>query len=345
MIGFEIFGMESYQLLSFGRQLGLSVMGAASLWAMVFLYLAHNKKVEDSAGIFLTWIGLRMRWLVISGGFLAFVMWSVLTMILPVAAHEGVTLVTSKESILSAMNFMTPLYILIVGFLLFGLAKYKNPYVLINSKKGISWFYISTFILSSIAISYYTDLHGLPTNESFFHVFHGFHSIFTLGTVLCLDFMFLSTQNAPFVQKHLFPLFPQISKVIWIGLSLDLLSTLLIFPEAALLTPRFYFAQIVVGVLIINGILLSGIITRRILKNIKEGHIERSIRWERFATVAGAISITSWMSITFVDHFHDLDISLVLLFGLYVLVIAVIIIGHEIWNKLDTRAERLHVNM
>jgi len=345
MFGFEIFGMELYQLLSFGRQLGLSVAGAASLWAMVFLYLAHNKKVEDSAGIFLTWIGLRMRWLVIGGGFMAFVMWSALTIILPVSAHEGVTLVTNKEGVLSAMNLMTPLYILIAGFSFFALVQYKNPYILFNSKRGVSWFYITTFVLSSIAISYYTDLRGLPANESFFHIFHGFHSLFTLGTVLCLDFMFLSTQNAPFVQKHIFPLFPQISKVIWVGLSLDLLSTLLIFPDAVALTPRFYFAQIVVGVLIINGILLSGIITRRILKNIKEGHIERSLRWERFATIAGAISITSWLSITFVDHFHYMNISLDILFGLYILVITTIIVGHEIWNKIDTRAEKLHIDM
>jgi len=342
---FELFGMEFYQLLSFGRQLGLSVMGGASLWAMVFLYIAHAKKVEDSSGIFLTWIGLRMRWLVIGGGLLSVAMWTALTMLMPVAAHEGVTLITVREGVLNAMNLMTPLYLAIAVISIFALVKYKNPYVLFNNKKGYSWFYMVAFILSSITVSYYTDLRGLPANEVIFHIFHGFHSVFTLGTVLCLDFMFLSTQKSPFAQKHIFPLFPQISKVIWVGLSLDLLSTLLIYPEAIALTPRFYFAQIVVGILIINGILLSGILTRRILKNIEEGHKEGSLKWEWFATVAGAISITSWSAITFVDQFHDMNISLEIMFAVYAAIIGVLIIGREIWSKLDRRAEEMHMNM
>jgi len=267
--------------------------------------------------------------------------WLALTLIVPASAHEGVTLITTKMGTINAMLLMTPVYLAIAGAVFFLVINIKNPAFLIAPKLGFSWFYPVTFVLASVAVSYYTDLRGLPLDETVFHIFHGFHSIFTLGTVLCLDLIFLSTQNAPFVQKHVFPLFPKISKVIWLGLSLDLLSTLLIYPEAILLTPRFYFAQILVGILIINGILLSGVITRRVLKNVEEGHGEKIIFWEKFATVAGAISITSWTAITIVDQLHGMTIPLGGLFLMYIFVISSIVIGREVWNKLDVHAEKL----
>lgn len=338
-----MWGIEFYQLISFGRQLGFAVMGAASLWGMVFLYIAHRTNTASAHhGIFLTWMALRMRWLIIVGGALGVGAWFVLTSLVTANAHEGVTLVTSKMQVLNAMFMMTPLYMAVAGIVLVALILFvRTPSALYNRVTGFSWFYLLSFLVSAVAISYYTDLRGLPINEIVFHVFHGFHSILTLGTVLCLDFIFLSTQNAPFVQKHVFPLFPQISKVIWVGLSLDLMSTLLIFPDAITLTPRFYFAQIVVGLLIINGIFLSGALTRRILRNITEGKKEKVLFWEKCATVSGAISVTSWMAINFVDNLHDMTVSLGTLFLFYFLTIVVLIIGREIWNKLDTRAERM----
>jgi hypothetical protein len=336
-----MWGIELYQLLSFGRQFGLAVMGAAALWGIVFLYLAHTKKVNDTAGVFLSWIALRMRWLILAGGFIAVSMWLILTLFVPTYAHEGVTLVTAEAETINAMLLMAPLYLGIIGILLFLVLRINKPSFLIAQKYGFSWFYPLVFILSSVGISYYTDLRGLPLNEIIFHIFHGFHSIFTLGTVLCLDLIFLSTQNAPFVQKNIFPYFPKISKVIWVGLSLDLFSTLLIYPNAITLTPRFYFAQIVVGIIILNGILLSGVITRRMLKNVNEGHKERILLWEKFATIAGAISITSWVSITLIDQLHDITLPLGILFCIYVSVICSIILGHELWNKFDKTAQKM----
>ncbi len=334
-----MWGLEFYQFLSFIRQAGLAVMAAAALWGMIFFFLASRKDLNDSSGIFLTWIGLRMRWLIIAGGVAAMAAWLILTFMIPASAHEGVTLVTQKTGVLNAMVLMSPLYVAILGIIFYLVFNFKRPEYVYSQKSGFSLVYLVAFLVGSVAISVYTDLRGLPMNETIFHIFHGFHSVFTVGTVICLDLIFLSTQNAPFVQKHVIPLFPQISKVIWVGLSLDLFSTLLIYPEAIAFTPRFFFAQVLVGILIINGILLSGIITRRMLKNIEEGHKERTLFWEKFATIAGAISITSWLAITFVDQFHGLDIALSELFAIYILVIAAGVAGHEVWNKIDTHAE------
>lgn len=337
--------MEFYQLLSFGRQVGLAVMGAAALWGMVFLYIANKKHINDPAGIFMDWIGLRMRWLVLIGGAIGVITWLILTVLIPANAHEGVTLATTKASTINAMLLMTPLYLTIIATTLFSLFNIKKPSFLIGKKYGFSWFYPVAFIIASIGISYYTDLRGLPANEVIFHIFHGFHSVFTLGTVLCLDFIFLSTQNAPFVQKHVVPLFPQISKVIWVGLALDLMSTILIYQDAVTSTARFYFAQGVVVILVINGILLSGAITRRMLKNIEEGHKERTKHWQTIATIAGAISITSWMAITFVDQFHEMTVPLDVLFGVYLGVIAFIICTHKLWETYDKKAIEVYQNL
>ena len=310
---------------------------------MIFIAIALYKKLPDQAVFCLCWFGVRMRWLIVLGGIMSVASWAVLTFLIPATAHEGVTLVTNLENTISAMITMTPLYIFIAFVTLYLLLRSDQPDFLLRSKITIPWVYLIAFIIASVAISYYTDLRNLPANEIVFHIFHGFHSIFTLGTVICLDLIFVSTQNAPFAQKHIVPLFPQISKVIWVGLSLDLMSTLLIYPDAIVLSSRFYFAQIVVGILIINGILLSGAITRRMLKNVEEGHKERTRFWEKLATVAGAISITSWMAINFVDQFHDLSAPLFALFIIYLATIVVIIIGHELWSKHDREAEALAV--
>jgi hypothetical protein len=336
-----MWGMEWYQLFAFLRQLGLAVMTAACLWGLVFLMIAARSKISRAKSIFLSWIGLRLRWLVAGGGLLAFATWMVLLLMPGASAHEGVTLVTHRNDVITAMSQTSQLHIAIAVVVLIILVLYRRPSRIYAKKSGFSWLYFIGFVLGSIAISYYVDLTGLPTNEIVFHIFHGFHSVFTLGTVLCLDFLFLSTQKAPLVQKYVFPFFPQISKVIWAGFSLDLISTLLIYPEAVALTPRFYFAQIVVGILIINGVLLSGVLTRRILQNIEQGREERAAFWERFAIFSGAVSVTSWFSITFVDSFHDMTVSLEVLFLVYIVLIFLGILGHQVWNRYDKRAEQM----
>jgi len=319
-------GIEPYQLISFLRQLGLALAGAASLWGMVFIYLGSKRGPNDPAAVILMWIGWRLRYLLYGGGALAISMWAAIAGLVPASAHEGITLIVSFPEILQAAQNLLPVYLSLTIVLIYGLIK-----------KNFKWIYLLSFILVFIAISHYTDFRGLPWREIVFHAFHGFHSIFTLGTVLVLDFMFLSSRSSSILQQNIFPLFPKISKVIWIGLSLDLLSVLLIFPAAVILSPRFFFAQTVIGILIINGVLLSGIITRRILSLLHEGRAEHSRRWLLFSNIAGTISVTSWLSLTFVDFFPSLTLSYSQLIGLYFSAIAALFIFHEVWNFFDKK--------
>lgn len=331
-----MFGIELYEFISFLRQLGLAVAGAASLWGMVFIYLANKRAANDPANVMFAWVGMRLRYLVYGGGVLAIGAWTAVLMLVPAQAHEGITLISNQAQYLAAARVMTPAYALLGVLLLAGLL-FKN-FKRRSTRRGISILYLLVFLTTFIAISYYTDWVGLSWKEMVFHAFHGFHSIFTLGTVLVLDFVFISSRSSNILQQHIFPLFPQISKVIWIGLSLDLLSVLLIFPDAVILSSRFFFAQTVVGILIINGVLLSGVLTRRILSLIKQGKSEASRKWALFASVAGTISVTSWMSITFVDFFPGISLGYGQLVGVYVTIIILLFIGHEIWERYDKAA-------
>lgn len=323
-------GIEPHQFISFLRQLGLAIAGASSLWGLVFIYMSSKKTTSDPGAVIFAWIGQRLRFMVFTGGMLAIFAWLTLLFIIPAAAHEGITLPVAKNEMLYAVRMLWPVYTFLALVLFLG-AINKN-FESKTTRRGLSLFYLSTFLASFLAISYYTDLGRLPMSEAIFHAFHGFHSIFTLGTVLTLDFLFLTSRGSNILQQHIFPLFPKISKVIWVGLSLDLFSVLLIFPGAVNLSPRFFFAQTVVGILIINGILLSGVLTRHILKLLGEGRTETSKKWLLFASVSGTISVVSWISITFVDFFPGLSLSYPELMGLYALIILVIFSIHEIWE-------------
>lgn len=329
-----MFGIEFYELVSFFRQLGLAVAGAASLWGFVFIYISRKKGQTQTRSIIYEWVARRMMFVLYGAALVAIGAWGVLLATIPTFAHEGITLIPKTHEIYDAALKTAPLYIgwavlLLVGLLWKGV---RNSV----TKSGWSWFYICNFALVSIVISYYVHTAGAPLGDIVFYAFHGFHSIFTLGTVLVLDIMFLSSKSSLTLQQHIFPLFPKISKVIWVGLALDSLSVLIIYPEAVILSPRFFFAQTVVGILIINGVLLSGILTRKILDNLEKGRTELHGKWLLFADIAGAISITSWTSITFVDFFDELTLSYGQLFLIYVCVIATLFIGHAIWERFDT---------
>src|SRR3989344_5879669 len=324
-------GIEPHQLISFLRQIGLAGTCASSLWGLCFMYLASRKPAADPASVIFAWIALHLRFMVFAGAMLAISAWLALLFILPVQAHEGITLPVSKTEMLAAATALWPVYAFLALILLLGTTN-KN-FESRTTRRGLSFFYFFTFLASFLAISYYTDLANLPAREAIFHAFHGFHSVFTLGTVLTLDFLFLTSRGSEILRQHIFPLFPKISKVIWIGLSLDLFSVLLIFPEAVVLSPRFFFAQTVVGILIVNGVLLSGILTRHILKLLAEGKKETSKKWLLFASLSGTISVVSWTSITFVDFFPGLRLGYPALMGLYVLIILALFSIHEIWER------------
>ncbi|MEX1027941.1 MAG: hypothetical protein WD049_08035 [Candidatus Paceibacterota bacterium] len=329
-------GIEN--LVAFARQLGLAVAGAAALWAFVFLVCSRTCR-SDTSQIIFHWIAGRLQWLMYGGIVLGTTSWLALSLFYEVFAHEGITLYPTAYEVMAAFPITAPGYLVLLVLSLVGLTvRWHSPRVF--HRYALGYFLAQFLVLLSIT-SFSSAWSGEVSAEKAFFVLHSVHSIFTLGTVLVLDFLFLSAKSSRTLQQHIFPLFPWISAVIWIGLGIDFLSVALVFDDAVMLTSRFFFSQTVVGILIINGILLSGPITRKILSSLEHGFESIGKRWLLFADIAGTVSITSWSAITFIDFFPEVPLSYVQLIGIYLTVIAVLFVGHNLWERYDTAEPRL----
>lgn len=329
-----MFGIESLEFIGFVRQLGIAVSGAASLWALVFILKARSTKSNVSRVIF-HWVAHRLTYLIYGGAAVAMAGWITLRIYATPSAHahEGVSLAATLPEILSALALTTPVFVFWLAAVLLSIVLQFGSQRIFHDLAPFLFglhFLIATFLISSAPA--WT---GEFSNEKVFFILHNFHSILTLGTVLILDYLFLSIKSSVILQRHVFPLFPWISKVIWIGLGLDFLSVAFIFPEAVSLDARFFFAQTIVGVLIINGVILAGPLTRKILDTLKHGIESMQKRWRMVADVSGTISITSWSAITFVDFFHSLEFSYGELMGIYGSMLIVLFVLHLIWERWD----------
>ncbi|MEX1087164.1 MAG: hypothetical protein WEC58_01385, partial [Candidatus Paceibacterota bacterium] len=307
-------GIENF--IAFFRQAGLAAAGAGALWGCVFLFCARRSESEASQVIF-HWIARRLELLMYGGIIVATSSWLALSFLYEAFAHEGITLYPSVEQTVAAFPITAPGYLLLVFLSCFGLiVQLIWPRVFNHISFGYFLALFATLLfLTGLSSAWTGDL----SSEKGFFVIHGVHSIFTLGTVVVLDFLILTSKPHRIIQQHVFPLFPWISAVIWVGLGFDFLSVALVFDQAFMETSRFFFSQTVIGILIINGTLLSGPITRKILGSLELGFESIGRRWMTVAELAGVISITSWTAITFVDFFPEVPFSYPQLIGLYVL--------------------------
>ena len=193
----------------------------------------------------------------------------------------------------------------------------------------LGWFYIVSVLFVVVLISFPVWSGEFSLNQWFF-IGHSLHSIFTVGTVLVLDFLLLMAGTSTHLKQHIFPWFGTMSKVIWVGLGIDFLSVALIFGQALTLTPKFFFMQTVLGILTINGVLLSGPITRRLLSSIGKGAQALTKRWARIADISGIVSISSWLTITFFDSFTYLTLNYLPFVCFYLLISWLAFFGRNI---------------
>lgn len=327
-----MFNAEFSEFLLFGRQLGLALAGAVCVWGFVFTKWSKHRAKETSSCIIYEWLGARLLFPLAAGFFIALLSWFLLSFFLPAYAHEGIGIVaTENQRSLEgeAANPFVFLWILAFagGYALRGLWPK-------HFQKHMEWFYalqLGFVVLLMMMFSW----HGAFDKAQVFFWGHTVHSILTLGTVLVLDFLFLTSKSSALLKQHIYPLFSTISKVIWVGLGIDFLSVALIFQGAVNLTPQFFFMQTVVGILIVNGVLLAGPIARKMMTSVKEGGKQLTKKWERIGDVAGVISISSWGTITFVDFFAKLNLTYLQFFSAYLSLIVLLFLGHLLWEYFE----------
>ena len=326
MGGFELIGF-----VSFFKQIGLAVAGASTFWGLIFtLYADKHEKTVD--GVVYRFIAYRLFWFLALATIITTIGWIATSTL--ISAHEGIILIPTPTEIISAFNLVEPIFLIWISLVAVATAIRLFKKELFD--KLLPHLFLINFVLifTLISLPAWT---GLINDRQLFFIGHGFHSIFTLGTVIVLDVLFLSSKNSLLLKQKLFPFFPIISKVIWVGLAFDFLSVALVFDEAIRLTPRFFFAQTVIGVLVINGALLSGPLTKMMLKTVARNGQPLSKKQTLWADIAGTISITSWLSIYFVDLFHNLTLNYYQLLGGYITVMIILFTGHHLWEKFDNK--------
>lgn len=300
-------GITFPELLRFFIQVSAGAAGAASLWGMVFSVIALKRKSYENPekrqrffqiasilqflfGLFFI-IFLALWWF----GFLA--VYPPLSM-----AHEGIKINPTDDFIRIGFlfNFGFVSFLTIIGILNLYLWKFKNDIF----RKWSATLFFSQLLLLSIIIAFSAFTGQFFTKEQLFYSFHNWHSILTLGSVIVVDILYISTLTKDNLKRILYPFFPWISMVIWVGLGLDFLSVVLVFEEALKITPQFFLSQTVVAIIILNGLLLSERLNNILIKLVRpDGVLSLPSNLAKIASVSGAISLASWTTITFVDFF------------------------------------------
>lgn len=326
-------GIELPDIIRFITQISLVVAGAASLWGAVFFWKNKTTTKKDREYYYKLSQRISILFFLSIAAFAIFrIIFSLTVFPLTAIAHEGIVIKPTLEEIFKGIviNNNLVVFSLIISLIHFSLFAFKKE--LLKRCAGI--LLTSNFILISaiILLSVYS---GEIDKTQVFHFFHNWHSVLTLGTVICVDFLFLFTMKDYELRRRLYSIFPLLSAAIWIGLGIDFLSVGLIFNEAFKVNSQFLFNQTLIGIIIINGAGLSGRINKT-LKDIADPDHPRkmSSKMKFIFGLSGSISIVSWLTITALDFF-TITLSYFEFMVIYASIIAIAFITQDfIENKI-----------
>jgi len=325
-----MFGIEFTEILLFGRIVGLGAAGAAAFWGLIFLFLGRKTQQAREA-ILWNKASVHLLWVFFPSLLLYAVVWGILALqkcIICVGAHEGISLVQdASELTLSLQNqypfFLTLIIVAIVSFGMFILVRrFLLTYLWLLY--GVSFVLISVLFLYSWG-SFESIRHSVSLG------LHNWHAIFTFGTVIVSDFLYMMFRRS--LQPILGRIFLMITLAIWLGLGLDFLSSGLIFQEEFAPTDRFLFAQTLIGILIINGVFLAGPLSRILLT----ARSTVSLKFQILIGVSGSISLVGWLGNGALDSFRSLTLSYWVLFGIFVFLVSMVFLAHEAMERLLIR--------
>ena len=302
---FNFYGVTIPELFRFVAQVGLAIAGAAALWGLVFTFVASKSEGEDKAGARAI-SGLLMRLGILGSVLFVVVYWLEELFIFGASAlgHEGVTIREVPHDLIRAglaasMPMVVALMVLVsIG----GWLYFKHREHFLHAAKE---FFLLQLLLVTGLMYFGTYTLELFSGEQIFYFFHSWHSVFTVGSVVVVDVLYIGTLRRDDCRRVLYRKFPWISNAIWLGLGLDFLNNMLVYDVHDWTLPVFTYTQIVVAVIIINGTLLSGRINEALIELFQpDGSVAHfDEKTEKIISLSGAISIVSWLTITFSDFF------------------------------------------
>ncbi len=305
-----------FEVLSILKQVGLALAGASCLWGIYFYWRQRGESGDEkevfmetsremmsplTLGVFLT----TLSWIGIDGFFSYSVM-----------AHEGITMVPSLAASEQAFVVLSPVFFLFVlGYL--GIVWYWRQHMQ-EVGDEIVWFYAFLFSLAAVLISF-PVWEGSFSSEQIFFMGHGFHSVLTVGTVLILDFLFLLTKRSDIHEQVIYPTFHDVSKGVWLGLAIEFVSVYFIFHNVVANTAKFRFMQTVIGIIIVNGVFLSGPVVEKLVESVRDKSIDVVRPMDNLLlSLSGSVSVASWLTVTVVDLIKDVGLGYGSLMLLYV---------------------------
>lgn len=290
-----------FEVLAFIRQVSGALAGAGGLHAWLLFNHRHRQ------------LSRTIEPLMIGGSAVYLLSWAIGFVGYSLAeAHVGISVEPTINDVARSFAWQWPLVIALLALLgtsRRGLTRTPRLYYFL-------YFAATSLLISTYAISDQLDLRQVS------YVWHGWHSILTLGTVLVLDYLFFVCRNRRPLLAKLTESFGRFTVFILAGLAIDIMSTYLILGEALRLNTRFYFMQTVVGILLINGIVLSGPLARRATVYLKKQRAMPPLL-QAIMGLLGAISFVSWHTITFLDFVPNISLSSASLSVIYATLIAV----------------------
>lgn len=294
-----MFEISFFEIVAFARQASGAVAGAAGLHGWLLTARQHGRLSRLLEPLMaMAVVAYLVAWLIGFVGYAA------------AGAHVGISVEPTADDVARSYIAQLPLVIMLLVLLATsrrGLARAPRLYHFL-------YFAVMSLLISTYAVSDHIDLHQVS------YVWHGWHSILTLGTVIVLDYLFFVSRHSLKLLAKLHLSFNRFTVFILSGLALDVMSTYLIMDEALRLDTRFLFMQTVVGILLINGILLSGPLTRWAAAYLaSERRLPKPLH--TVLGLAGSISLVSWSTITFLDFVPNISLSYLALFFIYAAVI------------------------
>lgn len=331
-------GISFQELIQAVSQVGAAVAGASAFFGFYFLWRAENEKKLEKE-----YYAIAQSLLIplLIGLVIFFFAWGILffaeklTFIKTVSAHEGITIERTPAIVESGkwatFPFVAGLFMLNIGaFFLCRLRKRPSFLKL--------FFGLNVLLIGEIM--FFMNYVDATQVKQFFVGLHGIHSIWTIGAATIVDYLYIKSLKASdSYQAATYLSFPLLTTFIWTGLALDGISSIGLIREHLDVTPKFFFMQTIIAILIINGVFLTRTIGNELTAQARKGvKVQINPKLSRRAILLGSISIVSWYTITMVDFFEHITLSYNALLLTYISAIgAAFLVGYLIEKNVQMR--------
>lgn len=288
-------GFETAESIArFIQVVGLALAGASSFWAWRLVYLSRRHSDES-----LLPSAKQLSVPIIFGLLLLSIGWIGFEFANPAAAwaYEGIALdIFNIDQILIHQMELIVLILLILPII-------ALVWVIKNGQTNtlhLEWVHFLVFAL--LTAYCFVPIAVLPIRAGLFAGLHRWVAIPTLGTALTAGWLYMVNRH----QKGLLILMSQFrafAVVMWLGIALEFINNLGILNQALQVNTKFLFMQLLVGIIILNGVIFGQAIVARMNQLVVQKTAQLSHRFETLLLLSGAIAISAWLLLTWLDSF------------------------------------------